>query len=200
MDIKTVMKQALEEMGLGRQTPPAPPTPVPPQDERLSALEAEQTRLAQELAAREAELAQAREDLAKATGESAQTLAQAQQERIKTALSGLATSFRITPATQEAFASIAAEHPEAVELCLPALESLQPLPQLTGGTSGEDARAQAENLGGSADADRLHNLTLARMKQTGEKYSVAYLAVGRENPELAASVHETSQQAAGVGA
>lgn len=187
MTFKEQLKQALEEMGLGRQTPPAPPAPEP-QDERLSALEQEQARLSQELAAREAELAQAREALARANGESAEALAAARQERLGASLSALVASFRITPATQEAFASIAHDHPEAVELCLPALESLEPLPQLSGGSEGAGVRASTENLGGNADVDRLHNLTLAHAKETGQKYSVALAEVSRLHPELARSV------------
>jgi multidrug efflux pump subunit AcrA (membrane-fusion protein) len=179
--IETAFLSALEKLGIRPgQTPPAEETQT--DAARLAALEATNAELRQRAETAEAEALAARN--AHEEAEKSARLAARQGE-----IDGLKTSFKITPATGDELAKLAADHPEAFDLALPVFQSMEPLPQLAGGTSGADVRTALEGGGGrDADADTLHNLALARMKETKETYAVAFQIVSRENPELARSL------------
>lgn len=177
----------LEKLGINRtgsdDTPPAPGTAsVTSESDELAALKAEKAELL-----KRAEVAEAEALAARKSSEEAEKAARL--ERNERAIEALKSSFKITPAAGDELAKLAANNPDAFEAALPCFEALEPHPTLSSGVSGAAQRQKLEG-GGSpdADADTLHNLTLARMKETKETYKTAFAVVCRENPELSRSV------------
>lgn len=108
--------------------------------------------------------------------------------------------FKLTPAAADKAEALAIEHPAAFGALREIFATNPAIKALSGGKSGEDARAESGEPGNyAADANRLTNLAKAYAKEHGVTFRQAMDEVSREHPELCVSapgpaVYDTDEE------
>lgn len=183
---QTMSKINLAAKGEAGQASAETPAAVDPAvNARLQALEDENRQLK---ADNDAVVAVA---AANAAAEAAKVTLAANVARVDAAVKAM----KLVPVAATQFKALAADHPEAFDQAMKAIEASPAIAALAGGTNAADlVEANAAAAGADNAAARLEVLTQTYMKaHAGVKHHEAMTMVARDNPELATAAYEQSR-------